>query len=514
MNRINSIVRILCLTGVTTILLSSCFGSFEEINKPLDKASKEDLQKDNYVGESFLADMLAWAFPQQENRYQHTQDLTANQYGRYLSNMNDGFLNAQFPTYNAKDSWLEWPYINQWPKMVTNLKELEGENGKENITYAWAEIINAHALLQLTDTYGPFPIGSEDDPAAYIAQKDVYARIISDLDHATSLIGAALVTDPTLVLFPSMDKIYGGKMASWYKFANSMKLRIALRISGVEPETARTLAENAIRDGVITTNSDNALMSYYPAGMYKISVEWGDSHMSADMDVYLNGFDDPRRLKMFMEPQVAGPRQVMGCLTAARVQAKEQANKLYSKANFPASKKHNWFGAAEVAFLRAEGALLGWNMGISAKEAYEQGVKLSFEEWQATGVDAYLNDDTNQPSAYTDAPMGYSRAVSSPSDITVKWEDADSDARKLERIMVQKWIAMFPNGHEAWAQIRRTGYPKILPLAVSTPGYTIPTANRIPYPTTENVKNPEGYRQMLSLLGGENNYETKMWWQK
>lgn len=514
MNKINTTIRTVLLTGASALILSSCFGSFEDINKPLDSTSKDELRKDNYVGESFLSEMLVWSFPQQENRYQMTQDLIGNQYGRYLSNMNDGFVSGQFPTYNAKDSWMEWPYNNQWPKMVSNMKEIAAENGKENITYAWAEILNAHTLLQLTDTYGPFPIGTDDDPSAYVAQKDVYARIISDLDHATELISAAVVANPTLKLFPGMDTMYQGDMSLWVKFANSLKLRIALRISAVEPVRAKELAEKAIREGVITTNSENATLAFSPAGLYKVSVEWGDSHMSADMDVYLNGYDDPRTSKFFSAPAIPGTRKAVGCLSGAPISSKEKADALYSKANWARSKESNWLSASEVAFLKAEGALLGWSMGASPKDLYEMGVKLSFEEWGAGSADTYLKDSFHKPISYTDAQGGFGKSMPSPSDITVMWNDSDSKERKLERIMVQKWIAMFPNGHEAWAEMRRTGYPRILPLAVMTPGYTIATANRVPYPTTENVKNPKGYQQMLGLLGGPNNYETKMWWQK
>lgn len=118
----------------------------------------------------------------------------------------------------------------------------------------------------------------------------------------------------------------------------------------------------------------------------------------------------------------------------------------YSNRLMTASDPYVWMTASEVAFLRAEGALRKWNMGGEAKDFYETGVKLSFEEHGASGAEDYLNSIAS-PSGYTD-PLG-SYSTGSPANITVKWNEMGEQAfeENLERIITQKWIALFPNWH-------------------------------------------------------------------
>ena len=99
------------------------------------------------------------------------------------------------------------------------------------------------------------------------------------------------------------------------------------------------------------------------------------------------------------------------------------------------------------------------------------------------------------------------------SSITIKWDESASQEEKLERLIVQKWIALFPDGQEAWCEIRRTGYPKVFPVAQST-SYDIEVPNRIPFDYTESVNNPANYAKAVGLLGGEDNYATPLWWQR
>jgi hypothetical protein len=173
-----------------------------------------------------------------------------------------------------------------------------------------------------------------------------------------------------------------------------------------------------------------------------------------------------------------------------------------------------WMTAAESYFLRAEGALLTWNMGGTAAEFYEQGVTASLEE---NGVGntaaAYLNS-TNLPAAYT-APTGGTGSASAPSAIYPKWETAATTEQNLERIITQKWIAMYPDGPEGWAEFRRTGYPKLFPVANNNSSGTINTASqvrRIPYPQSEYNNNSAGVQSGIAKLGGQDHGGTKLWW--
>ena len=119
--------------------------------------------------------------------------------------------------------------------------------------------------------------------------------------------------------------------------------------------------------------------------------------------------------------------------------------------------------AAEAAFLRAEGELKGWDMKGDAETFYERGIRLSFEEFKVTGVDEYLADDESKPGNYVD-PNHSADSYSNLSTITIKWDKNATPEEMLERVLTQKWIALYPDPLNGWSDFRRTGFPKIFPV--------------------------------------------------
>ena len=115
----------------------------------------------------------------------------------------------------------------------------------------------------------------------------------------------------------SYDLVYKGDFNQWRKFANSLKLRIAVRISSVEPVMARSLAEQAVRDGIIEENEDNCTISYHKSGLWTTAVSWGDSRICADIESYMTGYKDPRMSKYFLQPISTGVRRFIGCRAGA-----------------------------------------------------------------------------------------------------------------------------------------------------------------------------------------------------
>ena len=187
----------------------------------------------------------------------------------------------------------------------------------------------------------------------------------------------------------------------------------------------------------------------------------------ADIICYMNGYADPRRDKYFTKVKNNDQEGYYGMRIGINSPfSDDDMITSYSNRLMTASDPYVWMTASEVAFLRAEGALRKWNMGGEAKDFYETGVKLSFEEHGASGAEDYLNSIAS-PSGYTD-PLG-SYSTGSPANITVKWNEMGEQAfeENLERIITQKWIALFPNGIESWSEHRRTGYPKLLPVVVN-----------------------------------------------
>ena len=137
----------------------------------------------------------------------------------------------------------------------------------------------------------------------------------------------------------------------------------------------------------------------------------------------------------------------------------------------------------------------------TAKEFYNEGIRLSFEQFGLSGYAEYAEDNENKPATYTD-PAGLNSYAGVLSNITVKWDDAATTAAKQERIMIQKWIANFNNGIEAWSDHRRTGYPKFFPAtdAGNKSGGSVTNefgARRMVYPLAEYSNNGDNVNEAL-----------------
>ena len=176
--------------------------------------------------------------------------------------------------------------------------------------------------------------------------------------------------------------------------------------------------------------------------------------------------------------------------------------------------------AAEVWFLKAEASIRGYAGAGDAETNYNKGIEMSFGEWgKSANYSTYVNDATSTEAPYID-PKNQSNdiLVGNPmlSTITIKWNGADTFERKLERIITQKWIAIYPDGPEAWAEQRRTGYPLLFKNVINDSQGAISTSamiRRIPIPN-KYKNNTINYQQALQSLGGPDTGGTKLWWDK
>ena len=178
-----------------------------------------------------------------------------------------------------------------------------------------------------------------------------------------------------------------------------------------------------------------------------------------------------------------------------------------------------WMNAAEGAFLKAEGALRGWNMGGTAETFYNQGITLSFDQWQAGGVENYQTNNISKPEAYKDPVNSAFSYEGVTSEITIKFgKEAGFNEENLERIITQKWIANFPQGIEAWSEFRRTGYPKLMTAKANYSIGKVDTermARRLNYPQLEYSENGENLEIAITeLLRGPDTMGTDVWWAK
>ena len=171
--------------------------------------------------------------------------------------------------------------------------------------------------------------------------------------------------------------------------------------------------------------------------------------------------------------------------------------------------------ASELFFLRSEGAILGWNMNGTAEELYNQGIRLSFERCGLTAKEAetYLLNKSDKPANYPGV-RGAGK-IATRSSVTIKWNELASQEEKLERIITQKWLAIYPLGQEAWSEFRRTGYPKIYPIVDNLSNGTISSeeqVRRLPFPESEHLGNKDEVIKAINLLGGPDTGGTKLWW--
>ena len=157
----------------------------------------------------------------------------------------------------------------------------------------------------MTDTYGPIPYSkviedsSESLTVAYDSQETVYMKMFEELDAVIAALHAN--EQMSAEAFRKSDNVYYGDIKKWIKYANSLKLRMAVRLSYVKPDIARAKAEEAVADGVILDNADNAYMHAPENRVALIYNDWGDHRVGADIISYMNGYKDPRRAVMFTQ---------------------------------------------------------------------------------------------------------------------------------------------------------------------------------------------------------------------
>lgn len=436
-----------------------------------------------------------------------------------------------------------------------------------------AEKVNINSVLRIyrvylmsiiTDTYGDAPFSEAGlgflegkfNPK-YDKQEDIYNAFFLELEDAVNKI------DPTKDKVTG-DLIYAGDVTKWQQLANSLRLRFAMRISNVNPTKAQTEFENALaaNGGVITDASSDALIKYmtiafsfgqeaysdyrgnslsqllfgndpannpsylcstffnqlYNSGdprTFKISRCYYDGLMSATspdnrvditQEMIEKGIDfSPRDPGAYSwEPWPTGydshicAELAVNNPSVTATMAREVEPKLAN--NFLKSDNPGVvMTSAEVKFLMAEATVKDWNVGsVSAEDLYKQGVRAAMD---------FLTDNYGC-TATTDAEFD--------AFIQDKGAFGHTDNQKLEAINTQAWILHFTNPAECWANVRRSGYPKLKSPAEYGFGQYLTGGTEIPvrlcYPVLESSYNKENYHEAIERMGGTDNWHCLLWW--
>jgi len=341
------------------------------------------------------------------------------------------------------------------------------------------EVMEVMAYQYLVDLFGDVPYSealSETNVPKYDAGSAIYADLLARLDAATADLSGSNT-------FGSSDIIYGGDAAAWKKAANSLMLRMAVRMIGYDAAAAKTWGEKAIAGGVFTSSADDMRLYYSSAPphthpMWETLVQSGrtDYVASATLGDALNSLEDPRRGAFFKNLDSVGG--VIGAPHGFQVNYYD-----YSQPG-TALEDPTWSHAAisyvEVEFLMAHAAVAGWAGASDAATHYENGIRASIEEWGGSSADA---------DAYMANPLV-----------------AFSSTTAATQIGVQKWIAMYSNAFEAYAAVRMYD----LPMQTAALAGTV-TPTRYSYPLDEYSLNTENVQAAAANYGGDDTFAKVFW---
>ena len=247
---------------VAMLAAAACTGNFEDYNTKPFRPSDDDLNGDNVgVGILFPA-MMEFVTHFQVNASQMHDVLVADELGGYTSAVKS-YQGQNIATYNPSDKFNDYIFEQTFANFYGNYFKVETQTGGEGPVYQLARILRVAAMLRVTDAYGPIPYSKMQNgtfSVPYDSQRDVYMAMIDDLDAAMETLYTFASAGDGILMRDFDISSFKGDSRLWVSFANTLKLRMAIRMSGVEPE-ARRIAEEAVRDmatyGLIDANAEN-----------------------------------------------------------------------------------------------------------------------------------------------------------------------------------------------------------------------------------------------------------------
>lgn len=518
--------RLLWAGAFGLLALNSCTKEFKALNTNPSAVTEAQAAGDfQYIG-GFFPDMEENIFSTTDWVYQVQQNLNADIFSGYMMSP-DSFGGPNNTNYFMRSDWNNYAFDQAYTHIMHNWFQVKNlARPQDQHFVAMALILKVEGMHRVTDVYGPLPYseyGTNAFGVSYDSQQDVYSRFFKELDTAVNTLTAYVKANPGAKPFAPYDLIYGGDYKQWLKFANTLRLRLAMRIVYADATTAKTEAEKAVSDpnGLLSSASDDAFLTNgelltYQNPLWNITNAYGDISMSAPMKSILEGYSDPRESAYFL-PSTYAAGQYEGIRNGVVISGAQYAG--FSLLNINSTSPIQIMVASESYFLRAEGALRGWNMGEDAQTLYNQGITLSFQEKGVAMPSGYLsNNATAAP--YVDPTNSTNNVpANSPylNNVPVAWMTAGTFEQQLQQVITQKWLAMYPDGQEAWSEFRRTGYPHLFPVIVNNSGGTISTTEfvrRLPFPADEVTNDPKGIASGISELGGPDNGGTKLWWDK
>lgn len=545
LNKILKYTAVSALTLATGVMTVGCTDNFEELN-----TDPYELNPDALPFSAQFQEPMSYVYAPQQNLFQYCFSLNIDLFSGYFMTPHN-FNGSGNVDYALNRGFCGGMYENVYLHIFNNTRRLITSCEEQGfVDYAgMMRVIQAYAIQMLTDVYGPVSYTSAiEDPTngasfSYDKQEDIYNSMFALLDEAIKNF-----QNPTsdLTSRQSFDFWCNGDLDLWIKVANQLKLRMAMRIVKANPTLAKQKAEEAAQAGVLP---QDILINQGFSNEQTRMFEWGDAGMNANLITIMEGYNDPRLPLYVTKNQadvtcedgstIASGTKYLGIRGGCNLPAKPNQWGNFSKIVCSYTTAFPVMKAAEGYFLRAEGILRGWNMGGgTAQQWYEDGIRTSIKNEAAykgievlagvtsvsdEEINAYINGTTLQED-FVD-PVDSQNSIKAQNDVCVKWDESASNEQKLQRIIIQKWIANFPISCEGWAEYRRTGYPKFFPNRVNLSNGTIDTdeqIRRLIYSDNEINTNNAELQKGIELLNQENSSSkftgdiggTRVWWDK
>lgn len=533
-------LRYIFFIMATVALFTSCRKDFDEIDtNPQGFTTAGDGPLFNGIIRSLLPTWNEQFYINNEILYAQTQQaaLTKTAWGNY--------------TLGTEDMWSDYyktmPAIRELEKRFATYPESAATNNMKAILM----IVKAYKTFKLTDIFGDMPYseagyGYQDLEKLYPVyddQREIYLSLLDDLAWAAENINDTAAVAEPYTTFANFDKLFNGRRDMWRKFANSLRLRYAMRIVEKEPVIASEILGDVIGNNLpvlygydfISPVLESACIWPGANGFSNESVSWSFrehnglrmgstiwQQMSSTDDPAGSGIFDPRAYIFFEGdqneqwiPYPQDPEPGTPSAQGIPYGAHRDDNGNYHIKNNVNYSPFNFFiiadednmpvilmTGAEVHFIKAEAYLRGLGVPADPTAAdieYMNGINASIEWWMQ------LSDRLRLPVSgvkFTDKitiPQNLSAAS-----VLMKFGswNATTDAEKLQFIYTQRWIDAFRQPWEAYAEVRRTGM---------TPGGDVPQHFRMPYPPSESQYNQSNMKDAVSKQGGDDP-TVKLWW--
>jgi len=443
-------------------------------------------------------------------------------------------------TYELNDGLSNRAWNNHYANVLKDLEyvipQLEKDPALSN-TYAAARIWRVFVYQKLTDMYGDIPyfeagkalIDGTFAPA-YDTQQSIYADFVKELRAARDGLSTSAAT-------VKGDQFYGGDASKWKKLANSLLLRIGMRMIKVDPAQASSLVKEAVSGGVMSSNDDMPILKYDNLTNDGFNFNIGDQHFTLRNTLvdHMNSSGDPRLFiygavytkQKDASAAVAYPTGTTTAMIADSLakydwdlntpdtysnSAPENINRtrvrydIYHEVNLP----YIHFFYAHVEFLLAEAVLRGYISGDA-------------NDYYTKGVTAHMESFSKIKERVPACPVPSSSDISTYLANNPITKIGTSVENQIEQINTEYWVAGYIfEADEVWANWRRTGYPKLIPtpaghfsIAGGNPSTGV-IPRKLPYPNSEFSTNSANLAKALSVYGGVNDFTTnpRVWWDK